>query len=202
TQGRTRFPLWVEYSIAYHEGTPGHHLQIATVTWLGDRLSPIQREMDNSGHIEGWALYAERLMGELGYLDDPGRRLGMLSGQAFRAARVIVDIGLHHEYRIPDGEPYHGGERWTPDLAIPFMAAWSGRTTEFAASEVDRYLGWPAQAISYKVGERVWLDTRDAARRRLGAAFDLKEFHRQGFELGFVGLDQLRRELGDGGVNR
>lgn len=198
TMGRTRFPLWVEASTAYHEGAPGHHLQIATTRWLGDRLPPFQQEMGTSGQTEGWALYAERLMGELGFLDDPGYRLGMLAAHAFRAARVVVDIGLHHGLSIPAGEAYHPAERWTPELAVPFMAQASGRTLEFAASEVDRYLGWPGQAISYKVGERAWLETREAARRRLGSGFDLKEFHRQAFELGLVGLAELRRELGDG----
>jgi uncharacterized protein (DUF885 family) len=198
TMGRTRFPLWVEASTAYHEGAPGHHLQIATIVWLGDRVAPFQQEIGTSGQTEGWALYAERLMGELGFLDDPGYRLGMLAAHAFRAARVVVDIGLHHGFSIPAGEAYHPSEPWTPELAVPFMAQASGRTREFAASEVDRYLGWPGQAISYKVGERTWLETREAARRRLGPGFDLKQFHRDAFELGLVGLTELRRELGDG----
>jgi len=180
TQGKTRFPLWREVSICYHEGVPGHHLQVAQVRYLSDRLNRFQRLAGfTSGHSEGWALYAERLMGELGYLEDPGSELGMLSAQAMRAVRIIVDIGMHLELRIPDGERYHPGERWTPDLALPFVIERSCFPADFMASEVDRYLGLPGQAISYKVGERVWLESRDAARTRKGAAFDLKDFHRR-----------------------
>ena len=98
TQGRTSFPLWREVSTCYHEGVPGHHLQVAQVKYLSERLSRFQRAFGFvSGHGEGWALYAERLMGELGYLEDPAYELGMLGAQAMRAVRVIVDIGMHLE---------------------------------------------------------------------------------------------------------
>ncbi len=197
TLGKTRFPLWGEVSICYHEGVPGHHLQIAQVRYLAGELSRFQRTLAGwSGHAEGWALYAERLMGELGYLDDPAYELGMLRAQALRATRVVVDIGLHLELPIPDDERYHPGETWTPDLALPFAMERSGRMPEdFMRSEVDRYLGWPGQAISYKIGERVWLTARDDARRRAGDAFDLKRFHARALNLGPMGLEQLRREL-------
>lgn len=196
TQGRTVFPLWGEVSTAYHEGVPGHHLQVAQVTWLAGELSRYQRTMGwVSGHGEGWALYAERLMGELGYLDDPDHELGMLRAQAFRAARVVVDIGIHLGLEIPRDRGYHPGEVWTAELAVPFMARRSHEPEAFLRSEVDRYCGWPGQAISYKVGERVWLEARDDAARRHGDAFDLKEFHRRALDLGSMGLDQLRREL-------
>jgi uncharacterized protein (DUF885 family) len=194
--GRGRFPLWVEVSTAYHEGVPGHHLQLGYTCWLGDRLNAFQRHRGNvSGHTEGWALYAERLMGEFGYLDNPDYLLGMLAAQAHRAARVIVDIGLHLGLDLPDNQRYHPGEQWTPELAVPFMVDAGRRTEAFMASEVDRYLGWPAQAISYKVGERVWLSVRETVRRREGTAFDLRRFHQRAFELGLVGLGQLEREL-------
>jgi uncharacterized protein (DUF885 family) len=196
TLGKTRFPLWREVSICYHEGVPGHHLQVAQVMFLSDRLNRFQRlDGFTSGHGEGWALYAERLMGELGYLDDPAFELGMLSAQAMRAVRVIVDIGMHLELSIPAGERYHPGERWTPDLALPFVIERSCFPADFMASEVDRYLGLPGQAISYKVGERVWLTGRRDAQARKGAAFDLKGFHRFALDLGGMGLDQLAREL-------
>jgi uncharacterized protein (DUF885 family) len=196
TLGRTRFPLWGEVSICYHEGVPGHHLQIAQVRYLADSLSRYQRTLaGTSGHAEGWALYAERLMGELGYLEDPAFELGMLRAQAMRAVRVVVDIGMHLELPIPAHERYHPGETWTPELALPFVIERSKFPADFMASEVDRYLGLPGQAISYKVGERVWLGARDAARNRGGGAFDLKEFHRAALDLGPMGLAQLDREL-------
>ena len=197
TLGRTRFPLWGEVSICYHEGVPGHHLQIAQVRYLAGQLSRFQRTLAGwSGHAEGWALYAERLMGELGYLDDPAYELGMLRAQAMRAMRVVVDIGLHLELPIPSDERYHPGETWTPALALPFAIERSGQMPEdFMRSEVDRYLGWPGQAISYKIGERVWLGARADARRRAGGAFDLKAFHARALDLGPMGLAQLQREL-------
>jgi uncharacterized protein (DUF885 family) len=196
TLGKTRFPLWGEVSICYHEGVPGHHLQIAQVRYLAESLSRFQRTLaGTSGHAEGWALYAERLMGELGYLDDPAFELGMLRAQAMRAVRVVVDIGMHLELAIPNDERYYPGETWTPELALPFVIERSKFPPDFMASEVDRYLGLPGQAISYKVGERVWLGARDAARARHGGAFDLKDFHRQALDLGPMGLGQLQREL-------
>jgi len=196
TQGRTTFPLWREVSTCYHEGVPGHHLQIAQVKYLSKRLSRFQRAFGFvSGHGEGWALYAERLMGELGYLEDPAYELGMLGAQAMRAVRVIVDIGMHLELPIPRHERYHPGETWTSELALPFVIERSCEPEHFMRSEVDRYLGWPGQAISYKVGERVWLEARADARRRHGPTFDLKQFHSFALDLGGMGLGPLRDEL-------
>jgi uncharacterized protein (DUF885 family) len=196
TLGATRFPLWGEVSICYHEGVPGHHLQVAQVRYLADQLNRYQRTLGwVSGHGEGWALYAERLMGELGYLDNPDYELGMLRAQAMRAMRVVVDIGMHLELPIPAHERYHPGERWTPELALPFVIARSMFPEKFMRSEVDRYLGLPGQAISYKVGERVWLDARAGSKARHGAGFDLKAWHKYALDLGSMGLDQLRREL-------
>jgi uncharacterized protein (DUF885 family) len=195
TMGQTRFPLWKEVSTCYHEAVPGHHLQVAQVVYLADKLSRFQRLFGFvSGHGEGWALYAERLMGELGYLEDPAFEMGMLAAQAMRAVRVVLDIGMHLELPIIDGEP-HAGQTWTPELALPFLIERSRFPEVFMRSEVDRYLGWPGQAISYKVGERVWLESRADAQRRKGAAFDLKEFHTFALDLGSMGLGQLRDEL-------
>ena len=195
TMGMTRFPLWKEVSTCYHEAVPGHHLQVAQTVYLADKLSEYQRTFGFvSGHGEGWALYAERLMGELGYLEDPALELGMLAAQAMRAVRVIVDIGMHLELPIIAGEP-HAGERWTPELALPFVIERSRLPEFFMRSEVDRYLGWPGQAISYKVGERVWLECRAETRARKGADFDLKAWHTYALDLGGMGLAQLRDEL-------
>lgn len=195
TGGRTVFPLWNEVTTAYHEGVPGHHLQVGLVATMRERLSRFQRSVGFvSGHGEGWALYAERLMGELGYLENPDYELGMLASHSFRAMRVVVDIGLHLELPIPPGEE-NAGQRWSWDLAIPFADRYSPIRGDFTRSEVERYLGMPAQAISYKVGEREWLDIRAALRSRLGDDFDLKAFHTRALGLGSLGLAQMRAEL-------
>ena len=201
TGGKTRFPLWFEVSVAFHEGVPGHHLQIAMVKYNSDELSRFQRLTGTtSGYAEGWALYSERLMAELGYLDDPGHYFGMLVSQAFRAARVVVDIGMHLEFTVPGeselSRDVPAGVTWTPELALRFMSARNPFGPDFIASEIDRYLGIPGQAISYKVGERYWLEAREAARARDGEAFDLKAWHARSLDAGPMGLDQLKRELG------
>jgi uncharacterized protein (DUF885 family) len=196
TLGKTRFPLWGEVSTAYHEGVPGHHLQLAQLTHLAGKLTRFQRVAAFvPGYSEGWALYAERLMGELGYLKNPDYELGMLRAQAFRAMRVIVDIGVHLGLAIPSSEAYHPGETWSPQLMLPFAVEHGYEPEDFLRSEVDRYLGWPGQAICYKVGERAWLATRERSREREGKTFNLKAFHTRALNLGPIGLDQLDREM-------
>jgi uncharacterized protein (DUF885 family) len=196
--GVTEFSPWREVTTVYHEGVPGHHLQVGQTAVRKDLLNRWQRLMCwVSGHGEGWALYAERLMEELGYLADPADKLGMLDGQSFRAARVIVDIGMHLELTIPDDNPFgfHPGETWSPALGREFLGQHCQMDPAFIDFEVKRYLGWPGQAPSYKVGERIWLEARDEARARQGAAFDLKAFHRSALDLGSLGLDPLRAAL-------
>ncbi|MDT3400478.1 DUF885 domain-containing protein [Streptomyces sp. B1866] len=196
TMGRTRFPVYDLVSTWYHEGVPGHHLQLAQWAYVADRLSRYQATVGMvSANAEGWALYAERLMDELGYLGDPQRRLGYLDGQMMRAVRVIIDIGMHLELEIPADSPFHPGERWTPRLAREFFAAHSGRPAEFVESELVRYLGMPGQAIGYKLGERAWLAGREAARAARGAGFDPKAWHMAALSLGSLGLDDLEAEL-------
>jgi len=195
-EGVTEFSTWREVTTVFHEGVPGHHLQVAQTAYRSSLLNRWQRLMCwVSGHGEGWALYAERLMADLGYLDDPGDRLGMLDAQAFRAARVVVDIGMHLSLEIPAGTGFHDGETWTPELGLEFLRAHCSMPDEFLKFELDRYLGWPGQAPSYKVGERIWLDARDDVRASQGDAFDLKDFHRRALDLGALGLDPLRAEL-------
>ena len=192
------FAPWREVTTVFHEGVPGHHLQVAQTAYRAEVLNRWQRLMCwISGHGEGWALYAERLMDDLGYLDDPADRLGMLDGQSFRAARVIIDIGMHLELEIPKDNPFgfHPGETWTPELGLEFMRQHCRMQDEFIQFELKRYLGWPGQAPSYKVGERIWLEARDEAKARKGDAFDLKEFHRQALDLGSLGLDPLKQAL-------
>jgi uncharacterized protein (DUF885 family) len=196
TMGETRFPLWQLISTWYHEGVPGHHLQLAQWAFLADRLSTYQTSVGAvSGNAEGWALYAERLMDELGYLTLPGARLGYLDAQQMRAVRVVIDIGMHLELPMPADSPIHPGETWTPEIAREFFGAHSGRPGAFLDSEIVRYLGWPGQAISYKLGERAWLAGRDAARTARGADFDLKAWHAAALSLGSLGLDDLTDEL-------
>ncbi|MFP5335434.1 MAG: DUF885 domain-containing protein [Actinomycetes bacterium] len=196
TLGRERFPVWNLVSTWYHEGVPGHHLQLAQWVHVAPRLSTYQTSVGSvSANTEGWALYAERLMDELGYLTDPGHRMGYLDAQMMRAVRVVVDIGMHLGLTVPDDSTFHPGETWTPALAREFFGRHSGREPEFLDSEIVRYLGWPGQAISYKLGERAWLEGREAARRRHGDAFDLKAWHMAALSAGSLGLDDLSDEL-------
>jgi len=197
-QGIAQFSAWREVTTVYHEGVPGHHLQIGQTQVRADLLNRWQRLLCwSSGHGEGWALYAERLMDELGYLDDPGDKLGMLDGQTLRAARVIVDIGMHLRLEVPRDNPFgfHPGERWTPELGWEFLRGHCRVPDENLRFELNRYLGWPGQAPAYKVGERIWLQAREDARARQGADFDLKTFHRKALDLGSLGLDPLQAAL-------
>ena len=193
--GRTVFPRWSEPTTAYHEGVPGHHLQVAIATINSEKLSRFQRNTFVSGHGEGWALYAERLMDEFGFLENPEYRLGYLYAQAFRAARIVIDTGIHCGFAIPQSSSWHPGEQWTPELMLEFLSAHSSSDDEFNRSEINRYLGWPGQAISYKLGERVWLDLRDDAKKKYGASFDLRKWHAHALDLGNLGLDLLKSEM-------
>ena len=194
--GREVFTTWRETTTVYHEGVPGHHLQLATAVLAREQLNDFQRNLaSTSGHCEGWALYAERLVREIGYLDNDGDLLGMLDAQLFRAARVVLDLGLHLELTIPAGTGFHEGETWTPELGLEFLLTRTLADPAHCRDEIDRYLGWPGQAPAYKVGERVWLRGRDAARARHGAAFDEKAFHTAALNLGNMGLDTLTRQL-------
>jgi uncharacterized protein (DUF885 family) len=196
TLGRTRFPMWNLYSTWYHEGVPGHHLQLAQWCYLAGQLSLYQTSLGGvSACSEGWALYAERLMDELGFLDAPGARLGYLDAQLMRAIRVIVDVGMHLQLPVASDWADGAGQRWTPELALEFFAVHSGRPRDFAQSEIARYLSAPGQAISYKLGERAWLAGRAAARRARGDSFDLKSWHMAALSLGALGLDDLAAEL-------
>jgi uncharacterized protein (DUF885 family) len=194
----TTFSTWRDVTTVYHEGVPGHHLQVAQTKLRHDLLNRWQRDMCwVSGSGEGWALYAERLMEELGYLEDPGNKLGMLDAQRLRATRVVIDIGMHLELEVPRDNAFgfHPGERWTPELGWEFLRQHSRSDEAMLRFEINRYLGWPGQAPSYKVGERLWLRARDEVRARQGDDFDLKAFHRAALDLGSVGLDPLAAAL-------
>ena len=186
-------PLWDEVSTAYHEGFPGHHLQCGVQLSLADRLSRLHRvAIWHPGYGEGWALYAERLMDELGYLEKPEYVLGMLAAEMLRACRVVIDLGLHLGYRIPADAVFHPGEAWTFETAVEMLTNLAFLYPDYATSEVVRYLGWPGQAISYKLGARVILELRAEWRARRAGEADLKEFHARVLGSGPVGLDHLR----------
>jgi uncharacterized protein (DUF885 family) len=193
-EGVTEFDTWRETTTVYHEGVPGHHLQIAQAVYNSGQLNTWRRQLaGSSGHAEGWALYAERLMAELGYLDDDGDRFGMLDGQRMRAARVVLDIGVHLGKKRPDGKGL-----WDAEFAYDFMRANVLMEDEFVRFEVNRYLGWPGQAPSYKIGQRIWEDLRAESQRREGSAFSLPAWHKRALNIGGTGLDTLRvAVLGD-----
>ena len=190
TMGRKTFGWWHIVSTWYHEAVPGHHLQVATTKINTERLTRFQRNrVWVSGYGEGWALYAERLMDELGAFEDPGFEMGYLSAQGLRAARVVVDIGMHCGYKD------FNGEVWNAESAFKILHERALLDEISARSEVDRYLGWPGQAISYKVGERFMMESREDAKRRLGSKFELKKFHSYVLNLGPMGLDPFKAEM-------
>ncbi len=187
--GVDTFHTWAETTTVFHEGVPGHHLQIGRAVVLADQLNRWRRlGCWVSGHGEGWALYAERLMAELGWLDDAGNRMGMLDAQRFRAARVVIDIGVHCGMTAPDGGT------WDADKAWVFLQSHSAMKEANLRFELDRYLGWPGQAPSYAVGQRIWQRLRDEI---VGGGVPLKEFHRRALDLGGLPLDVLKSTLSD-----
>lgn len=190
-EGVETFDTWRETTTVYHEGVPGHHLQIAQATFIRETLNDWRRLASwTSGHGEGWALYAERLMDELGYLATPADRLGMLDGQRMRAARVVLDIGVHLGKDRLDGKG-----KWDFDYALEFMNKNVNMSPEFVRFEVTRYFGWPGQAPSYKIGQRIWEQIRDDYKARKGHEFDMKVFHSTALNLGGLGLDTLKRAM-------
>ena len=192
-KGTTSFGTWQQRTTVYHEGVPGHHLQLAQTVLRTGTLNRYRRlGVWVSGHGEGWALYAEQLMAELGFLDDPGDRLGLLVSQLLRSARVVLDIGVHCGFPAPARA---GGGEWTYDTAWAYLTGVAPEPEATLRFELDRYLGHPGQAPSYKVGERTWLELREQARERDGEAFDLAAWHRRALDLGSVGLETLRRAL-------
>ncbi|MDR0431864.1 MAG: DUF885 domain-containing protein [Bifidobacteriaceae bacterium] len=195
-EGVTDFATWHERTTVYHEGVPGHHMQVALATANQAELNRWRRMFVwVSGHGEGWALYAERLMDALGYLPEPSDRFGMLDAQRLRSARVVFDIGVHLELPAP---AEWGGGTWTPDKGWAFLRKNVAMEEAFLRFEFERYLGWAGQAPSYKLGERLWTAARDAAAesaRAAGREFDIKQFHMRALRLGSLGLDVLRDAL-------
>jgi len=184
------FHTWQEMTTVFHEGVPGHHLQIGRAVVLADQLNRWRRlGCWVSGHGEGWALYAERLMAELGWLEDAGNRMGMLDAQRFRAARVVIDIGVHCGLTAPDGGVWDADRAWT------FLQTHSAMAEENLRFELDRYLGWPGQAPSYAIGQRIWQQLRD---QTLARGVSLKDFHSRALDLGGLPLEVLQSALAAG----
>jgi len=187
--GVTEFSTWREKTTVFHEGVPGHHLQIAQQVLIREQLNTWRRlVLWTSGHGEGWALYAERLMEEFGFMDDLGDRLGLLDGQRMRAARVVLDIGVHLGKPAPER---WGGGTWDAAKAWELLKANVNMDEAFVRFELNRYLGWPGQAPSYKVGQRLWEQARKTATGAAAAGgeqFSLKDFHSRALDLGSVPL--------------
>ncbi|KAA9393776.1 DUF885 domain-containing protein [Kocuria coralli] len=200
-EGTDVFHTWRERTTVYHEGVPGHHLQFATSVAAAGSLNAWRRiALWVSGHGEGWALYAERLMAQWGFLDDPGDRMGMLNAQRMRAARVVFDIGFHCGLRVPrEIGPLlgaaQGAHRWTPEAGWAFLKENIVMGEASLRFEWMRYMGWPGQAPSYQLGQRVWENARDSWAEAAGLGFSLAGFHRHALSLGSLGLDTLNYAL-------
>ena len=191
--GTTEFHTWSETTTVYHEGVPGHHLQVGIQTLQAKVLNRWRAMMCwVSGHGEGWALYAEQLMNQLGYLSDDGDRLGMLDAQRLRAGRVVLDIGLHCGLEMPTDLQGSSGGAWTYESAWEFMGHHWNDPEPQRRFELHRYLGWPGQAPSYAVGQRLWVQLREASD---AAGVDARDFHRRALELGSLPLSVLREAL-------
>jgi uncharacterized protein (DUF885 family) len=170
-------------TLAYHEGVPGHHFQIALAQEMD--LPTFRNNVHFTSYAEGWALYAERLAWELGwYQDDPYGNLGRLQMEAFRAARLVVDTGIHTK-------------GWTFDQAVEYMVENTGLPTRMVQGEIGRYIVWPGQATAYKIGMNKILELRQRAMDQLGDQFDLKEFHNVVLGNGSMPLDVFERVVQD-----
>ena len=191
-----RVPLWRWQTFSHHEGIPGHHLELGGVRFLPVPLSRFQTGLcEISGYTEGWGLYAERFMDELGAFDRPATRLGFLVSQSFRAVRVVVDTGLHLGLRVPAGlDDPAAGQVITPQVAVGLLVRHGWQTLDFARSEVLRYLGNPGQAVAYKIGEREWCRVRAQARQRIPGLTN-RQFHTTALRLGPLPLRLLGPEV-------
>ena len=168
-------------STAYHEGIPGHHLQIAIAHEL-EGLPPVRQQAFYTAFVEGWALYSERLGKEIGFYEDPYSDFGRLQDEMLRAIRLVVDTGLH-------------AKRWTRQQVVDFFHAHSAIDEFDVQVETDRYISMPAQALAYKVGQLKILELRERAKKELGESFDVRRFHDAVLTAGALPLDVLEARL-------
>ena len=180
-QTRTRA---TQKSTLYHETYPGHHLQGSIALELGDSVHPVARYFSSAGFSEGWALYSERVAEELGLYDDPIDMLGLLSDQGARAARLVVDTGLHTR-------------SWSRQQAVDYMLANTGWAETDIQNDVNRYISWPGQANSYMLGKLEIERLRKLAQDELGDAFDIRDFHDRALENGGITLAMLEQRISD-----
>lgn len=181
------FHTWQELTTVFHEGVPGHHLQISQT--LVEKDLNLWRRVAcwNSGHGEGWALYAESLMKELGYHEDPGNLMGYLDAQRLRAARVAIDIGVHLNKKNPESTGL-----WDASYARSFLRENTSMNEDALYFELNRYLGWPGQAASYAIGQRLWLNLRDEA---ISQGQTLAQFHSKALSYGSIPMGILRDQV-------
>ncbi len=191
-EGDEVFHVWQERTTVFHEGVPGHHLQLGQAIYQEDTLNLWRRlACWNSGYGEGWALYAEQLMADLGFQDDPADMLGMLDAQRLRAARVVLDIGVHLQKPRPDGDGI-----WDADYAWEFLRSNVTGSDGMLRFELDRYLGWPGQAPSYKIGQRLWQQLADDYSVKHGNAPEVRRrFHTTALNLGSLPMGILREAV-------
>jgi uncharacterized protein (DUF885 family) len=168
---------------AYHEGIPGHHMQLSVAQTLS-QLPKFRRHGGNSGYIEGWALYAEQLGKEVGFYQDPVSDYGRLSSELFRAVRLVVDTGIH-------------SKGWSRDQVVEFFRKSGAVDEPTIQAETDRYIAWPAQALAYKLGQLKFLELRERARKELGSRFYIKSFHDEMLNGGVLPLDLLDARTND-----
>ena len=174
-------PLYQLEALSFHEAVPGHHLQLAIQAELKG-LHPLRRQSYFSAFIEGWALYSERLGKEMGFYTDPYQDFGRLSMEAWRASRLVVDTGIH-------------ALGWTRQQAIDYMAENTALSRHNIVAEVDRYIGWPGQALAYKTGEIFIRKQRQRAEEALGERFDVRKFHDVVLQNGSIPLPLLQAQI-------
>jgi len=168
-------------AIAYHEGIPGHHLQISLAQEMQD-LPAFRRQADYTAFVEGWALYAERLGKEVGHYQDPYSDYGRLENEMWRAIRLVIDTGVHEEH-------------WSREQMVEYFHRYTAMDEPNIQSEVDRYIAWPGQALAYKLGQLEILKLREEARQKLGDKFDIRAFHDEVLGNGALPLDVLDSEV-------